>query len=658
MSASGLIVAPRHFGGWALLLGALTVVLSGCGDGDPASDGRKSSAAEPAETAGVESLSSDASQVRALVASEELILALTPRLRALSHSVLNLKLPDHAGRNLFEPTIRLVDLASDAATQPTARRLATISAREQQLPVAAEAVEQKRDALVMWRGLLRETAYFEHAKFYIVRGEFLGQGFDTFQTEIGFAGLARTTAGNWRSVKATQQVLWRRSATAARDANAWQIAEWKLNEMTTMDRGELLFTDVLDHVIPDDDQRQRARLSKHRSIMMRHYYPGAAFKLPEGYRDGRFFKEATALHPGLAVVDIDGDGFDDLYITVRWGKNQLLRNRGDGTFEEVAARFGLDIEGRTSGAIFADFDNDGDLDLMLGRSFQRSMYLVNENGRFVDRSESLVATPLPFLVTSLSAVDYNGDGLLDVYFSSYYPEYIASRADADLGDPQHWIHNLLTSEQSKGLTEHFRKEHRSFIEQVGPPNVLLVNRGGGRFELAPENAQLEVWRNTFQSVWADYDDDGDPDLYVSNDFAPDQLFRNDGPRGFVDVTSQAGVDLVGFGMGASWGDYDNDGRQDLYVSNMYSKAGMRITRQIDRLDVRFGRLADGNYLYRNRGERFEKVSGLKPPELTVARAGWSWGGQFVDIDNDGFLDIYVSSGYYTVPEEFETTVDL
>ena len=116
--------------------------------------------------------------------------------------------------------------------------------------------------------------------------------------------------------------------------------------------------------------------------------------------------------------------------------------------------------------------------------------------------------------------------------------------------------------------------------------------------------------------------------------------------------------MAGFGMGASWGDYDNDGRQDLYISNMYSKAGLRITAQIDGMDPRFRRSADGNRLFRNLGNgKFNLRSGEKPSDLHVVKAGWSWGGQFMDVDNDGYLDLYVTNGFRTTPEALSTPVD-
>jgi hypothetical protein len=199
----------------------------------------------------------------------------------------------------------------------------------------------------------------------------------------------------------------------------------------------------------------------------------------------------------------------------------------------------------------------------------------------------------------------------------------------------------------------------NLLNQIGPPNILYVNRGKGRFEIAEESSQLGIWRNSLQATWADYDEDGDPDVFIANDWAPDNLFRNDGESGFTDVTKEAGITEFGFAMGATWGDYDNDGLQDLYVSNMYSKAGDRITNRVPGIAEIYKQSAAGNYLYRQRADhRFEVVSGNKPPALAVTKAGWSWGGQFADFDNDGFLDLYVLSGYFTAPKAVSSELDL
>ena len=128
-------------------------------------------------------------------------------------------------------------------------------------------------------------------------------------------------------------------------------------------------------------------------------------------------------------------------------------------------------------------------------------------------------------MTSISAADFNGDGLLDVYFSTY--------AHDDTWDRLREVLELLPRNQAKELLARRRKGHR-FRDHYGPPNLLLVNRGAGRFAVAPQSRQVALWRNTFQSTWADYDGDGDPDLYAANDFAPNNMLRNDGGR-FSDV---------------------------------------------------------------------------------------------------------------------------
>ena len=594
-------------------------------------------------------------RIHTLVESEELILELTPRLKGLNKSVRNLRLPDHHSHPLFDARVELIDL------EPTARprvkeKLATVGVTTKTWPVAVQGQELSSKGMQMWRALLDTINYFEHAKFYIIRGELSSEDPTVFQTDLGFSGLAFTKDGRWQAVKAKQKVYWRREAASPADAEPdWRIFAWHLQSMDLPESSRILFDEVLDLAVPSSSDRRRARKSHHVDFVISRAQTDQVPLANDRYR--RFFHQAaTGQHPALAVADVDNDGWDDLYVMVRWGQNQLLHNQGDGTFVERAAEMGLNIPGVSTSGIFADFDNDGDKDLMLGRSLERSMLLINDGGRFSDQSESLVSAPLPYLVTSVSAADYNGDGLLDIYLSTY------GRG----GGPEvfeKWARELLPPDQVRELNCRFRDPevgYNHFVNRIGPPNLLLVGRGGGRFDVAPESEQLALWHYSFQATWADYDEDGDPDLYVSNDFAPDYFFRNDGAAGFTDITREAGGEtMLGFGMGASWGDYNNDGYQDLYISNMHSKAGMRITAQITDLDPRFRLSADGNRLYRGRaGGRFDLVSGREPPAMLVTQAGWSWGGQFADLDNDGFLDIYVTSGYDTVPEQIAGDVDL
>ena len=353
-------------------------------------------------------------------------------------------------------------------------------------------------------------------------------------------------------------------------------------------------------------------------------------------------------HPGVAVVDLDADGFDDIYLLPHWGKNLFYRNRGDGTFEEIGADLGLDVDGDASSAVFADFDNDGDPDVFIGRTLSPSLYLENQDGKFADASGD-VDGELPRLVSSVTAVDVDQDGLLDVYASTYAVRMLTREGRAR--GPR--LKGFLPEEDGLELAERLRTKLEVY-DLAGPPNVLLRNAGDGKL-VVDRSSDLRVFTNTYQSTWADYDGDGDSDVYLANDFGPNHLLRNDGAGDFADVTQETGTADVGFGMGATWGDYDGDGFEDLYVSNMYSKAGRRITERMGALDPRFPKMARGNTLFRREDNRFTDITAGHSDK--GGKAGWSWGGQFADVDNDGHLDLHVLSGYYSAPPEYALPVD-
>ncbi|MAE63939.1 MAG: hypothetical protein CMJ18_06665 [Phycisphaeraceae bacterium] len=581
--------------------------------------------------------------VKSIVEPEELIGRLMPRLRHLDQAALNLQVPDHDARQLFADEVRVRDLAPNAPAPAAGSDV--LETRLAPWPVTDAEASRSIDTAPIWRGYLSSIESFEHAHFYIVRGRLASDG--TLETDMGFTGLARTSSGALEAVHARQQVVWTRTRA---EKDPWRITTWRQGKFERRLRESAMFRESLDLALQDPRDLERARTSRHAKLALK-FAQGKRFMLPDKVHTAVFDTASTLQHPGLSVVDVDGDGLDDLYVMPRWGSNLLLHNQGGGRFRERAADFGLDIRAASTSAIFADFDNDGDPDLWLGRSVKPSMYLVNEDGRFVDRSSTHVSISMPYLVVSMSAADYNGDGLLDVYLARYALSPATPDSSCELMSAEHCA-ELERRTGAMIISDRF-------FNDPGPPNLLLENQGGGRFAPSARSRQVAPWFNSFQATWSDFDDDGDPDLYVTNDFAPDNLYRNDGPAGFVDVTANYGGEaMTGFGMGASWGDYDNDGRHDLYVSNMYSKAGLRITGQIDRLDRRFRHHAAGNVLLRNAGAQFDAVSGLEPPALTVAKAGWAWGGQFVDVDNDGFLDIYVTNGYYTAPWQVDSLADM
>lgn len=331
-------------------------------------------------------------------------------------------------------------------------------------------------------------------------------------------------------------------------------------------------------------------------------------------------------HQGLALGDIDGDGLEDLYVAMATGlPNLLLRQRPDGTLVDVAAEAGVDWLDDTKGVLFADIDNDGDQDLLCAIGPTIVLGKNDGHGRF-ERFVALRA-PTPAAFYSISVADYDLDGDLDIYGT----RYVKTQYGVSVPIPFHDAEN-------------------------GPTNHLLRNDGDDRFTDVTVQSGLDVNNTRFSLVgaWADYDDDGDPDLYVANDFGRNNLYRNDGGT-FVDVAAAAGVEDQAAGMGVSWGDFDLDGDLDLYVTNMFSAAGKRVAYQerfhhgaaeATRREIQ--RHSLGNTLLANQGDgTFRDIS-----DAAGVRMGrWGWGGRFVDLDNDGRDDIVVPNGFVSGPLE-------
>lgn len=570
-----------------------------------------------------------------MVRTEQRLLDLTPHVSELGRALRNLQLPDERIRPLFGKYVVVTDVGPAEATASPHPAFS----RRKTYPIAPTRSEEVAD-IRLWQSILSDIEWFDYAEFHMVDGAFPEHDPDAFHATASLDARAKLRSGGTAWIRGLVALAWKQD-----DADAWRITEFQTRRLDRSETPRPAFREVLD-VVVDPDVGRRLRASGHDEIVR-------SFLKDTEAKGTDFFPPAMDEHPGVSVVDLDGDGFDDVYVLAHWGPNIFLRNQGDGTFRDISSQIGLDIAGGTSAAGFGDFDNDGDPDVILARTSSPSLYLRNDGGTFHDASDD-VRGVLPRLASSVAIADIDKDGLLDAYISTYAAHELTKDIRQTKGTGAPLLADYVDEKTAQDLRN--RVDAGAMVYDFpGPPNVLLRNTGDGKLRVEPES-DLAVLANTYQSTWSDFDGDGDPDLYLANDFAPNHLFRNNGDGTFQDVTAKTRTSDVGFGMGATWGDVDDDGREDLYVSNMFSKAGSRITARLPDLDSRFPKMARGNTLFRNRPGAFEDLSEQRPA-TAATKAGWSWGGQFADVDNDGDLDLHVLSGYYTAPREFELPVD-
>jgi hypothetical protein len=321
---------------------------------------------------------------------------------------------------------------------------------------------------------------------------------------------------------------------------------------------------------------------------------------------------------GAAVIDFNNDGWEDLYVVGGVNPDALYMNNGDGTFTDVIAGAGMGKTDSvlTMGAIAGDFDNDGWADLYLTSRCRADnfnawapnlLYKNNGNGTFTDVSVSSLTGADTSFSTSAAFGDYNNDGLLDIYVLNF------------LGVP---VYSILDSATTGGLGP----------LRPGSPSFLYVNNGNGTFtDLALQTAVVDSGCG-WATVFTDYDLDNDLDIYIANDFGkktkPNTMYRNEFPTDiFSDEGANSGTNAAINGMGVAVGDYNEDGWLDYYVTDL-----------------------DTNILYKNNGDgTFDDVT----LATGTANTGWNvplykssvgWGTNFLDFDNDTYLDLFVCNG--------------
>jgi hypothetical protein len=328
---------------------------------------------------------------------------------------------------------------------------------------------------------------------------------------------------------------------------------------------------------------------------------------------------------GVAVFDFDGDGRYDIFFT-NGSKlpelrkvdasffNCLLRNKGDGTFEDVTARAGL--EGAhldfSFGVAAGDYDNDGFTDLFLCQAGRNALYRNNGDGTFTDVTEKagLAAKKKGLLSVCAAWLDYDNDGRLDLVVSHY--TYWSPQTD------------VRCTYGDRG------EIYCSPTRYDSVPHTLYHNEGGGRFKDVSEQSGFASARNGkgMGIAVADFDDDGWMDVFVANDTEPNFLYLNRGDGTFAQEAAAWNIDYndqgtTVSGMGADAKDYDNDGRVDVFSNNLMMQVWA---------------------LFRNDGgKRFVYASpATRVMSLSLRFSGWSNG--FIDYDNDGWKDIYSANG--------------
>jgi tetratricopeptide (TPR) repeat protein len=333
---------------------------------------------------------------------------------------------------------------------------------------------------------------------------------------------------------------------------------------------------------------------------------------------------------GLAWGDYDGDGDPDLYLVNMAGplpagpgapggspaRSALYRNDGDGTFTDVTMAAAVGADGHGMGAAWGDADGDGDLDLFVTRYGANILYRNHGDGTFADATRETGLGGIDGFWSGASWADYDGDGDLDLYVCGYvryrYDATLAGRASLQYQASVPYTLNPSTYE---------------------PERNLLYRNDGGRFREVGRAAGVDnLTGRSLSAAWADLDGDGRPDLYVANDVSDNALFHNRGDGTFKDISHAAWVADYRGAMGLGIGDWENDGDLDIFITHWLAQENGFYVNQKGTMPA----TADTPVRFLDEADQH----GLGQIALDYI----GWGAGFLDIDNDGRLDLYAIDG--------------
>lgn len=369
---------------------------------------------------------------------------------------------------------------------------------------------------------------------------------------------------------------------------------------------------------------------------------------------------------GVAIGDVDGDGRPDVFLAGLEADSRLYRNLGDWQFEDVTAVAGLDLAGLyNTGAAFVDTDGDSDLDLIVTVLDGPSLLLINDGTGVFTKDLSWPGWTMgPRGGTTIAAADLDGDTDLDVYVTNYKRQTVK-----DLYHP-----DQITFEQTVERTgdafevlapfdEHYRVEiqdNRVMRYEYGEPDALMINTGSG-FRLG--TAESFPFEEAIPSDWGlaaqfrDLDGDGDPDLYVCNDFeSADHVWINDGSGKFSRLPTLAIRHTSQSSMAVDGADVDRDGDTDLFITEMLSRSHERRLRQVGNpppilakpgeIEVRPQVMHNTLLMARSQaGPNWPLEYAEAARAFDVHASEWSWSALFMDVDLDGWEDLLISTGH-------------
>lgn len=356
---------------------------------------------------------------------------------------------------------------------------------------------------------------------------------------------------------------------------------------------------------------------------------GIEFQHFSGHRSSQLPEDMGS---GAAWSDYDNDGWMDLVVANEVGPLTIpdsvrrrspararLYHNDHGTFSDVTDKAGLDFRGWGMGVAWGDYDNDGNVDLVLTGYGRNVLYRNNGDGTFTDRSlVSRVGMPVGFW-TGASWADYDRDGSLDLYVTGYV-KY--TRPENGSAERRYDVENPASINPSSFPPER---------------NLLFRNNGNGTFtEVAAAAGVADVRGRGLSAAWVDLDGDGWLDLYVANDQSDNALFRNLGNGKFTDISHSARVADYRSAMGIAVGDWDNDGAQDLVLTHWLAQENALYTNQLSESKKRLRGGGVSKLTFMDEADRF----GLG--QISLDFVGWAT--SFIDYDNDGKVDLFVVNG--------------